>query len=190
MSRNSLAAGVGAGMQAALRLACGRVDGIALVQDAPHAAIRSFWAMALSLPAFLCMRLIDWMDTGPPVHPAHDIGLDLLLYVVGWLAYVEMSRPLAAMLGAGARWPLFVAMWNWCNVVQYLMLVVASLPGLLGAPDWLAETASLVAVGWALWLEWFSARLVLGVPGVAAAMLVVLDLIIGVAVAVATSALT
>jgi hypothetical protein len=181
--------GVASGMQAALLLARGRADGIARVQAEPQAAARSFWAMALSLPAFLCLRLIDWMDTGLPLHPAHAVGLDLLLYVVGWLGYVELSRPLAVLLGRGGRWPLFIALWNWCNVVQYLLLVAAAIPALLGAPDWLAETASLVAVGWALWLEWFAAKLALGVPGAAAAMLVVLDLMVGLAVALATSAL-
>ena len=57
-------------------------------------------------------------------------------------------------------------MWNWCNVVQYLLLVLAGLPLLLGAPDWIDQTAGLVALGWALWLEWFAARVAAGRVGI------------------------
>ena len=189
MSRLAAGPGVVVGLQAALRLARGRADGVALVQAEPRSAGRSFWAMALSLPAFLCLRLIDWFGGDVPAHPAHGLALDLVLFAVGWLVYVELSRPVVKLLGREARWELFVTLWNWCNVVQYLLLVLAAIPALLGAPDWLSETASVVAVGWALWLEWFAAKLVLGVPGVAAAMLVLLDLLVGLGVAVVTAAL-
>jgi threonine/homoserine/homoserine lactone efflux protein len=47
--------------------------------------------------------------------------------------------------------------------VQYLLLVVFSIPGLLGASALLQEAAQLVGLGWALWLEWFAFRLTLGV---------------------------
>jgi hypothetical protein len=68
-------------------------------------------------------------------------------------------------------------------VVQYLLLVVFSIPGLLGAPALLDQAAQLVGIGWALWLEWFAFRLTLGIGVVAAAGLVVLDVAIGVLLA-------
>jgi hypothetical protein len=74
-------------------------------------------------------------------------------------------------------------LWNWCNVLQYLLLVVFSIPGLLGAPALLDQAAQLVGIGWALWLEWFAFRLTLGIGVVAAAGLVVLDVAIGVLLA-------
>jgi hypothetical protein len=67
--------------------------------------------------------------------------------------------------------------------VQYLLLVVFSIPGLLGAPALLDQAAQLVGIGWALWLEWFAFRLTLGIGVVAAAGLVVLDVAIGVVLA-------
>ena len=30
------------------------------------------------------------------------------------------------MLGRAKLWPRFVTVWNWCNVLQYLALVVAT----------------------------------------------------------------
>ncbi len=75
-------------------------------------------------------------------------------------------------MGLAERWPRFIALWNWCNVVQYLLLVVFSIPGLLGAPALFDQVAQLFALGWALWLEWFAFRLTLGIGVVPAAGLV------------------
>ncbi len=178
------------GVQAALLLARGRPEGVSRMPAEPDAVLHSFWAIVICLPAFLCLRLLDWADTGLPSHPAHEITVQLIFYLLGWLAFVEVSRPLAGLLERRERWPLFIAVWNWCNVVQYLLLVLAALPSLLGAPGIVSETVSLVAVGWALWLEWYAARLTLGVGVLAAAGLVAMDLAIGIAVAAVTDALT
>jgi hypothetical protein len=43
------------------------------------------------------------------------------------------------------------------------------------------EAASLIAIGWALWLEWFAIKLALGVATLPALGLVGLDLSIGLA---------
>jgi hypothetical protein len=175
---------VGTGLQAALMLARGRSEGIALLAADPEAeaaaASRSFWAIVLSLPAFVALHLLDWAQSGLPPHAAHRFALDLLGYGIGWVAFALLSHRLAAMLDRSARWPRFIAAWNWCNVIQYLMLVVGTaLPQLLGLPDIVQQTAWLVAMGWALWLEWYATRLALGVLGMQAAALVAADFAIG-----------
>ncbi len=176
-------AALGNGLQAALLLARGRSEGVSLLAADPPEhmaeAARSFWAVVLCLPAFVCLHLIDWAQSGVPLRPAHGFAMDLLGYVVGWLGFVLLSRSLAESLGRGRRWPRFVAIWNWCNVIQYFMLVGAALPSLLGLPDFVAETVWLVAVGWALWLEWYATRVALDITGLAAAGVVALDVAIG-----------
>lgn len=179
----SLATSVSNGVQGALLLARGRVDGLRYVEADMAGAARSFWAMAICLPAFVCMRLLAWTEAGTPPHLAHSFAVDLLSYAVGWLAFAVLSYRLVGSMGLGARWPRAIALWNWCNVVQYLLLVVFAIPGLLGAPPMLDQAAQLVGVGWALWLEWFAFRLTLGIGGMAAAGLVALDVAIGVLLA-------
>jgi hypothetical protein len=179
---------VAAGLQGALLLARGRAEGMALV-DANSAA-RSFWALALCLPAFLFLRVLDWMWDGLPAAPTHASALELLGYLIGWLGFAVASRPLVASLNRADQWELFLATWNWCNVVQYLLLVAASIPRLLGAPDWISETAGLVALGWALWLEWYAARLSLDIDALPAAGLVALDVGIGIALSAVIGALS
>jgi hypothetical protein len=174
-------AGVGTGLQAALLLARGRSDGIRLLaagdEPALATAARSFWAAAVCLPAFVCLQLIE--EPGLPPHAAHGFALQLLGYVIDWAGFALLTRWLAGTLGRAGAWPRFIAAWNWCNVIQYLLLVAASLPRLLGLPTVVGETASLVATGWALWLEWYATRLALEVTPLQAAGLVVLDEALG-----------
>ena len=178
-----MSSSVGAGLQAAAMLARGRPEGLALLDAAPVEALagarRSFWAMALCLPAFICLHVLDWAHGGLPPHAAHGLVADLLGYVIGWIGFLLVSHRVALRLGRGENWLRFVAIWNWCSVLQYLMVVVAALPELLEMPDWVTQTAWLVATGWALWLEWYATRLGLGVAGLSALALVVMDVSIG-----------
>jgi hypothetical protein len=175
----SVTQSVGSGLQAALLLARGRPEGLRFVEADMAGAARSFWAAAVCLPAFICLRLLAWTESGLPPQLAHAFGVDVLFYVIGWAGYAVLSRPVVAALGRGRRWPRYIAAWNWCNVVQYFLLVAAGLPGLLGAPEWLDQTCQLIALGWALWLEWFAARLALEIPALPAAGLVALDVALG-----------
>ncbi len=181
----STLAGVGDGLQAALLLARGRADGLAVLsaRDEPALATasRSFWAAAFCLPAFICLQLIDLSQAAPLPHAAHSFALQLLGYGIGWAAFALVSRGIAIGIGKEAAWPRFIAAWNWCNVVQYLLLVAASLPPLLGLPDFLGQSSWLIASGWALWLEWYATKLALGVTGIQAFGFVALDEAMGIA---------
>jgi len=179
----SLGTSVVSGLQGALLLARGRSDGVRYVEDDIAGAARSFWAAAICLPAFVCLRLLAWTSGGMPSHPAQVFALDLVTFGVGWCGFAVLSHRLVGAMGLGERWPRFITLWNWCNVVQYLLLVVFSIPGLLGAPALLDQSAQLFALGWALWLEWFAFRLTLGIGIIPAAGLVGVDVSLGVLLA-------
>ena len=173
--------GVATGVQAALLLARGRPVGLSLLatdtEPALATAARSFWAALLCLPAFVCLQLIDIaQEPRLPPHAGHGFALQLLSYPIEWAGFALLTRGLARAMNRDARWPTYIAAWNWCNVVQYLLMVVANLPPLLGMPDIVSETAWLVAAGWAIWLEWYAGRLALEISGIQSAGLVLLDL--------------
>jgi hypothetical protein len=175
----SIGSAVSSGLHGALLLARGRADGVRYVEADMAGAARSFWAIAICLPAFVCLRLLAWTAAGQPPHLAHSFMLDLLAFGIGWCGFAVVSYRVVGAMGLAERWPRAIALWNWCQVVQYLLLVVSSIPGLLGAPAPLDQVAQLVGIGWALWLEWFGFRLTLGIGVVAAAGLVALDVAIG-----------
>lgn len=164
-------------------LARGRKEGLGLITAEPSAesqvAIRSFWAAAVCLPAFVCLHVLEWVQSGVPDHPAGGFALALLGFIIDWAAFAVLSHYMASGIGRGRQWPRYIAIWNWCNVVQYLMLTAAALPVLLGLPDWVEQAAWLIAMGWALWLEWYATRLALEVGPFAAAGLTLFDLILG-----------
>ncbi len=184
MNGDGLLVQLGNGLQGAMLLARGRAEGLLLVAapeaHAMKAAARSFWAAAICLPAFICLQLIGLaQEPRLPPQAAHGFALQLLGYAIDWAGFALLSRFIARAMGRLPVWPRFIAAWNWCNVVQYLLLVAASLPPLLGMPDIVGQTAWLVATGWALWIEWYATRLALGIGVIPAAGLVLLDEAVG-----------
>ena len=179
-----------AGLRAALLLARGHADAVRLLDVGPahEAALAgySFCAAIVCLPAFAGMRSLEWAQSGVPPGALHGVAADLLAYVVGWAGFALLSHRLAALFQRARRWPRFITMWNWCNLLQYLALLAAMVPAALGLPDWIDETLWLVAMGWAVWLEWFATRAALEIPGFHAAGLVAIDLMLGLMLAAIT----
>jgi hypothetical protein len=177
---------VTSGMHAAFLLARGREDGLQLLNrpnaDPMRDAAASFWGMALALPGFVVLQLIDWLNAAQPAGLGRAFAQELLSFVIGWLAFALLSHRVAQVTGRAALWPRFITAWNWCNVVQYLMLVAAILPGLLGLPAAIGQVCWLVAMFWALWLEFFITRLAFGMSRNAAIGLVAADFGLGLAI--------
>jgi hypothetical protein len=169
------------GLRAALLLARGRVDGADLVTEGgpeEHRlrARQSFAALLLCLPIFLMVQELGRAAQG------FSLLRELSGFLLSWLGYAVLSHRLAAEMGRGVLWPRFMALWNWCNLVQYLLLAAALVPQLLGAPTVVTQTVWLVAMGWALWLQWSATRLGLGLSGGRAALMVAVDMGLGVVV--------
>jgi hypothetical protein len=168
------------GLSAALRLARGRADGMTLVGDDQGTTAGSFWAIAFCLPSVVCRVLMSWIETAIPAHGGHEMARELIIFVLGWLMFVEATYWLARLLGLAHRWRRFIVAWNWCNVIEGVLVIAGGVPGLLGVPAIIDEACQLITLGWALWLEWYATRLSLGIDGFGALGLVVLDQAIGI----------
>jgi hypothetical protein len=150
------------------------------MEGTAEGAWRSFSAAFVCLPAFLAMRLFAWAGSGaPPGGVLRGLAAELIGYTIAWIGFALVSLPMAQGWGRRDAWPRFIAAWNWTNVVQYLVLLALAVPGALGAPAGLASALTLAGLGYAVWLEWFVARHALGVDGAKAALLVAVDLAIG-----------
>jgi hypothetical protein len=166
------------GLRAALLLARGRAEGVVLVATASPAdqlarAGRSFAALVLCLPLFLAIHALG------PEREDGALLRALAGFLLTWLGYAVLSHLLAAGMGRAVLWPRFIALWNWCNLVQYLLLCAAVVPQLLGLPTLAAQTAWLVAIGWAIWLQWTATRLGLSLTRGRAALMVGVDMALG-----------
>jgi hypothetical protein len=171
------------GLNAALRLARGRADGVVLVPGDRETIVRSFWAIALCLPSVMVRLVMSWADTGIPADAVHLIAREVIVFVLGWLVFVEVTYRLAPIVGRAERWGRFIAVWNWCNVIEGVLVIAGGLPGTFGAPPIVDQACELIMIGWALWLEWYATRLTFGVGRMTAVWLVVLDQAIGIMLA-------
>ena len=156
----------------ALMLARGRASGLAAFDNTLPVATYSFRAAAICLPIFLFFK----DQASAPADVALSLVVDFLLFTASWAGFALASLYLAKALGVAEAWPRFIAAWNWSAVVQYLALVGLSLPGLLMDRGGLLDLGGLLALFYALWLEWFVARHALRLSGLGAAGFVALDL--------------
>ncbi len=135
--------------------------------------------MLVCLPAYLGLQLLD-AGGAVPADPLRALAAMIIGFAVAWLGFATLSFSLAAALGRTHHWPRFLSAWNWSNVVQYAAMVLLVVPAsVLGLPDPVTQALSLVALGYALWVEWYVTRLALELPGLGAAAFVMVDLAIG-----------
>lgn len=168
---------VAAGLKGALLIARARPWGLLLFEASPKGAARSFLAIAFCLPAYLAMRLVDG---GFPEDFARPLAADVIGFALAWFGFALVSFHIAGTLGREALWPRFLCAWNWSNVVQYSVMLLASLPGaLFDLPPVAGQALALAAMGYALWVEWYVTRLSLQVPGLGATAFVLTDMAIG-----------
>ena len=175
----SLRLQVAAGLHAAFLLARGRAEGVGFATLSPEGPARSFWAAALCLPAFLGLRLLGMTGEAVGTGPERSAVAELAGYVVSWAGFALVSHGAARRIGRADHWPRFIAAWNWCNVAQYLVLVLL----LLSPSGPVGAFLGLAAFGYAMWLEWFVARVGLRLSGAGAAGIVALDLALSLLVA-------
>ncbi|MBR0654897.1 hypothetical protein [Plastoroseomonas arctica] len=171
---------IGAGLRGATRLARGHADGLRDMESTPEGAGRSFWVAALCLPIFIALRLLD-TDSAPA--SGRGFVAELIGYALSWVLFPLFARHLATSIGRAVQWPRYIAAWNWCNAIQYVLMLALTVPSLLGASPGFASAISLVVLGYGLWLGWFVARTALGIEGRNAAGFVLLDMALSLLIA-------
>jgi len=140
----------------------------------------SFLAALICLPLFLLLRIGFPSPGAAGADPLRAMVADLIAYACAWAGFALASLPVVEAMGRRALWPRFIAAWNWVNLVQYAALSVTALPALLGLRGFAADAIGLAGLGYAIWLQWFTARAALGVDALRAAGLVVLDMALSV----------
>ena len=174
----------GNGLTAALLLARGRSAGVVLLSNDLPTALFSFRAALICLPIFALLRLLVWSLREEPAAGTLVVLLaEAIGYVLSWTAFALISRLLAEQAGRLEAWPRFIAAWNWVNVVHYLLLSALVVPMALGFPPFLGVLIGLLALGYALWLEYFVVRSALeagrGTPVMFVSVNLFLGLLIG-----------
>ena len=155
------------------------------------AFIGSFRAAIIAYPAFLILLLLrltdaEWQETDW----LHLFLVETIGYVIAWAAFPLLMLPVTRFLGREHLWLGFIVVYNWSQVLQYALFLIATglaESGLLPSPlaAGIATAATVAVLGY----EWFIARVALDISATAAVMIVLVDLVLGTIVSRAAEAL-
>lgn len=171
-------------MTGCLRLARGDRRGLEYFDRSLDGFWRSFMSAFLSYPFFLILltmrvSLADWKSAGGlPILLIETIG-----YVISWVAFPLIMLSVLRWIGREHRFFDFMVPYNWCQLPQSILFVVIGLQSeseALGSSlSQILEFAAAIAV---LVYEWYIARVALETSAAAAALVVLVDLVLGVVV--------
>jgi hypothetical protein len=165
----------------ALRLARGDRRGLGFFDTSIDGFWRSFRAGLICYPLYLALLSFriagsTWAASGPvPILAAETIA-----YVISWVAFPLLMLPLARWLDRDGRFLPFMVAYNWSQIPQAVLFVLIGLDGATGLlPPPVVHVAGLLAVIAVLVYQWFIARVALAVTGAQAALVVIIDVVLG-----------
>lgn len=164
----------------AFRLARGDRSGLSCFVASVDGFWRSFRAAAICYPAYLVLLMLR--STGPRLMdaPLEGLVVETSAYVISWTAFPLVVAAVTRWLGYDRHFLRFMVAYNWCQVPQtalFLALAVLAKSGLLPvAASQVVDIVSAIAV---LVFEWYVAKQALEAPGAYAALLVVIDVVLG-----------
>jgi hypothetical protein len=152
--------------------------------ESPQAALRSFFAAALSAPAFVITQLLIFSTTTEVATEAGAVTLMLvfaLYYCLIWVVSPVIFHRICQVIDRERAFFRFLSAINWSGVIAiHLHLVVTVLEAGGIVPEALGSLPGLAAIAYLLLYHWFIARHCLDVSPLAAVGFVALDAIIGV----------
>jgi hypothetical protein len=165
----------------ALRLAVGDRRGLGCFDASIDGFWRSFRAAVICYPLYLFLlalrvKAAQWHASGV----ATIVIVETIDYVIAWVAFPLIVLSVARALRREDRFLSFIVAYNWSQIPQTALIAVIGLDGLTGllSPASLPP-AEFVAVVATMVYEWYIARVALGVGAAAAALIVLLDLLLG-----------
>jgi hypothetical protein len=165
----------------ALRLAIGDRRGLGFFDVSLDGFWRSFRAAAICYPMYLFLlatRLTSaqWEAAGWPT----VLLVETIAYVIAWVAFPLLMLHVAHWLGRDHRFLAFMVAYNWSQVPQTVLLTIIGFDAATGLfPPQIVQFAEAIATIAVLVYEWYIARVALAVSGPQAALVVVIDVVLG-----------
>jgi branched-subunit amino acid transport protein AzlD len=175
----------------ALRLAKGDRGGLSCFDRSLDGFWRSFRAAVIAYPLYLMLLMMrvtiaEWERSGG----FYIIGVETIAYVVAWVAFPLAMLRVTRWINRSHRFFDFMVPYNWSQLPQSALFVLVGLQAESQAvsvqPAQVIEIAAAIAV---LAYEWFIARVALETTASAAALVVLVDLVLGVLISHVASSL-
>jgi hypothetical protein len=170
---------IGPAIYGAWRLALFDPNGMRFFDRSLHGFWRSFRvAILAAIPA----ALLVWLhlsglrvDAGAP----RILVAETIFYVIGWVAFPLAMFYVAPVIDRADHYLGFIVAYNWASLLQLAVLLPAY--GLAASqilPPGTSDAISFAAWGAVLVYEWFVVRTALELPGLGAAGIVLLDVVL------------
>ena len=175
----------------ALRLAKGDRGGLSCFDRSLDGFWRSFRAAVIAYPLYLMLLMMrvtiaEWERSGG----LYIIVVETIAYVIAWVAFPLAMLTVTRWLNRSHRFFDFMVPYNWSQLPQSALFVLVGLQSTSDAistqPAQVIEIAAAIAV---LVYEWFIARVALETTAAAAALVVLVDLVLGVLISHVASSL-
>jgi branched-subunit amino acid transport protein AzlD len=175
----------------ALRLAKGDRGGLSCFDRSLDGFWRSFRAAVIAYPLYLMLLMMrvtiaEWERSGG----FYIIGVETIAYVVAWVAFPLAMLTVTRWINRSHRFFDFMVPYNWSQLPQSALFVLVGLQAesqaVSAQPAQVIEIAAAIAV---LAYEWFVARVALETTAAAAALVVFVDLFLGVFISHVASSL-
>lgn len=165
----------------ALRLACGDRRGMSFFDVSIDGFWRSFRAGLICYPLNLVLlgfrvTTADWQQYGA----ASILIVETIAYVISWVAFPLLILQLSAWFNRQDRFIAFMVAYNWAQVPQIVLALLLALDiatGLVGGSA--AHFAILAVLIATFCYEWYIARVALAVTVAQAAVIVMVDFLLG-----------
>lgn len=174
----------------AWRMACLDARGLTFFDDSNDGVLRSFFAAVIVSPAFALMMTFHFSLLTTATDPVRFAFAEILAFIISWVAYPLVMISLSQMLDRYERVFLYICAYNWSLVLQNalwvpvnILLATGTISGPTGQMIWMVALAGILVY------IWFIARRALDVPGLTAAGIVLLDLMLGLFIRAITNGL-
>ena len=146
---------------------------------------RSFRVAILVAPAFALLVYLNQVQAPPTADALRFVLAEGIAYVTSWVAFPLAVAYLAPVIDRVFEYPGFIVAYNWSSILQVAVFVpVAGITALDVLPPGVAEALYLATQLVVLTYEWFITKTALRLSGLAAAGIVLLDLVVSVLISV------
>lgn len=163
------------------RLARGDHGGLGCFDRSVEGFWRSFRAAILCYPLYLVLLMMrvaaaDWQNSGG----LRIVTVETIGYIISWTAFPLAILSVTRWIGRSNRFFDFLVPYNWYQLPQSVLFVLVGLVSANGPSGSAAVQAlTIIAAAAVLGFEWYLARVALDTTRSAAALVVLVDLVLG-----------
>jgi len=163
------------------RLARADRGGLAYFDRSVDGFWRSFRAALLTYPLYLLLlamrvTVVQWQDAGG----WRIVTVETIAYVIGWVAFPLIILNIVDRIGRRDRFFDFMVIYNWSQLPESALFAIIGIADGIGALGTTGGAFFQVAAALAVIVyEWFIARVALDTTAMTAALVVLVDIVLG-----------